>query len=66
MLLARHDNLLMRPPSRKRSNAKDKRNDRTYPEIPPLLSVNEIRRMQSGSFKSQKGIDPHQTVADEH
>ena len=62
--------MLMRLPCRERSDAKEERNDRAYPEAPPLPNVNESRRNQSVSFKNAKGIDVRsnrsgQTLEDE-
>jgi hypothetical protein len=66
MLFARYDRMLMRVQCRERSNAKEERNDRTYPEKPPLPSVNESRRKQAYPSSARKDLNSHQTVTDEH
>jgi hypothetical protein len=70
MLFARHDDMFMRLPCRERSDAKEERNDGTYPEEPPLPNINESRRNQSESFKKRNRIDVRsnhsgQTLKDE-
>jgi hypothetical protein len=70
MLFARHDDLLMRMSCRERPDAKEERNDRTYPKEPPLPNINESWRSQSESFKNRNRINvrsnrSRQTLRDE-